>query len=138
MVKPIFKDAQDWERAELLMQPALIRVIDHLRQTLETSSWQGQYEEVLEPYPGYHLHLRRQDHHLTLDLWDLCFQICFVNYHPHPFQQSEPERDHAVTVAIDSTLLNDQGEVDWHALDDKTQGLIQRLFAALPGEIETS
>lgn len=136
MIKPVFKDAQDWEKAELLMQPALIRVIDHLRQTLEASSWQGQYEEVLEPYPGYHLHLRHQDHHLTLDLWDLCFQICFANYHPHPFQEPEQAKDHAVTVTIDSTLLNDQGEVDWHALDHKTQSLIQHLFAALPDGVE--
>ena len=33
------------QRAEQLMQPTLIRVIDNLRQALETSSWRGTYEE---------------------------------------------------------------------------------------------
>ena len=40
-MKPIFKNSTDWEQAEYLMQPSLIRVIDNLRKQLDESAWKG-------------------------------------------------------------------------------------------------
>jgi hypothetical protein len=35
-----------WEQVELLMQPAFIRLMDHLRHQLEQTDWVGQYETL--------------------------------------------------------------------------------------------
>ena len=36
-----------WQQAELLMQPAFIRVIDNIRKHLDASAWKGTYQDVL-------------------------------------------------------------------------------------------
>ncbi|MBV8883718.1 MAG: hypothetical protein JO235_06915, partial [Chroococcidiopsidaceae cyanobacterium CP_BM_RX_35] len=36
-----------WQQAELLMQPAFIRIIDHIRKHLDQSTWKGTYQDVL-------------------------------------------------------------------------------------------
>jgi hypothetical protein len=44
---PKITDPIVWQQAELLMQPAFIRVIDHIGKQLEGSDWQGKYEDVM-------------------------------------------------------------------------------------------
>ncbi len=44
---PEFATALEREKIEQLMQPALIRVIDNIRKQLDSSVWQGSYEEEL-------------------------------------------------------------------------------------------
>ena len=161
---PKFTNPVVWQQAELLMQPVFIRVIDNIRKCLESSEWEGSYQNVhvwpddttpedkvrvvqlqkeletaesneLEtiqtaldslpkPFPGYELLLTRGDNRITIDIWQVCYQICFINY--HPIQIS------AVPVEIDSHLLNSDGEVDWHGLDEKAKGCITDIFSRLP------
>lgn len=45
---PKLSTAIAWQQAEQLMQPTLIRVIDNIRKQLETSDWQGEYDNSLE------------------------------------------------------------------------------------------
>lgn len=123
-MKPIFQNALDWEKAQLLMQPTFIRVMDNLRKQLEKSSWQGTYEEVTTPYPGYQLILSSQEQSVSVNIWEICFQICFLNY--------EPKLEGEKTVQIDTDLIGESGEVDWHRLEAKTQSLIQEIFTSLP------
>ena len=54
-MKPKFKTIQAWEQAQVLMQPAFIRVIDNIRKELEVSAWQGSF-----PLPDRHI---LGDHH---------------------------------------------------------------------------
>lgn len=150
-----------WQQAELLMQPAFIRVIDNLRKQLDESAWKGTYQDVLiwppnttdetkalvtqllqemesatleqaqairerlaqlpMPHPGYHLCLQRQDQSVSIDLWELCYQVCFLDY--------SPERE---AVDIDTSLIDESGEVDWQRLEDKTKQLVDQVFANLP------
>ena len=123
-MKPIFNSALDWEKAQLLMQPAFIRVMDNLRKQLEKSSWQGTYEEVTTPYPGYQLILSYQEQSVSVNIWEICFQICFLNY--------EPKLEGEEVVQIDTDLIGESGEVDWHRLEAKTQRLIHEMFTSLP------
>lgn len=164
---PRFADPTTWKQAELLMQPAFIRVIDNIRKQLEQSTWKGTYEDVQlwseeateetrarvlqlqeelrlapsdraaeiqeqlsqlpYPYPGYLLHLQRQDQQVSIDLWKLCYQICFNNYDPS-IEGSGQE-----AVAIDLSLIDEEtGEVDWQELDNKAKQLIERIFNYLP------
>ncbi len=125
-MKPKFKDAIAWQQAELLMQPSLLRVVDNLRVMLENSVWQGTYEEVQEPYPGYVLCLKYQDREVTISLWELCYRVCFVEY---PITHSIYE---SREVEIDTSLIDQTGEVDWIRLEEKTKQVIQEVFEGLP------
>lgn len=165
---PKFANHLSWEQAELLMQPAFIRIIDNIGKQLEQSTWKGTYvdvplwaegtpedtkvlvtelqqklktanpEEAAEiqsrldnlpsPYPGYQLQLKSGDRQVTIDIWQLCYQICFRNYSP---VLNALDKD--LVVEIDTTLINEAaGDVDWLRLDNKTKEHIEQIFASLP------
>lgn len=107
-----------------------VRVVQ-LQKELETApveeleSIQSALDQLPKPFPGYELCLSRGDNHITIDLWQVCYQICFANY--HPIQIS------SVPVEVDTRLLQADGaEVDWHHLDEKTKGCVGDIFARLP------
>jgi hypothetical protein len=163
-------DSLSRQQAAQLMQPAFIRVIDHLRTTLEQSKWVGQYEtiqawpaettpemqaEVLylmdqieavedgdraaledrlealpQPISVYLLHLAKAEQRKTLNLWELCYQICLLDYVP------QIERTTVVEIPLgqispDYTLFDDNGEVDWTRLDLKAAQAVQAAFQSL-------
>ncbi len=64
------------------------------------------------PTPIYHLRLTQGDRVATLDVWELCFRLCFVDYVP----------DQPVTV--DAGLVEADGEIDWITLDEKAKTLV--------------
>ena len=79
-----------------------------------------QLSHLPNPVPTYELRLTHQGKTAVLDLWQLCFQICFCNY-----KQDAPAR-------VDSSLLEADGEVNWIALDEKAKeqvaGVIEPLL----------
>lgn len=159
---PKISDPVTWQQAEILMQPAFIRLVDNIRKQLEISSWKGTYQDVMiwspgttdetktlvaqlmkelesatpeqaleirqklaklpTPQPGYHLCLQRQGQQTNIDMWELCYQICFLDY----------SSNNESAVAIDTSLIDDTGDVDWHNLDEKTKGIVEQVFAGLP------
>jgi len=129
-MKPIFKNSTDWEQAEYLMQPSLIRVIDNLRKQLDESVWKGTYTEIEQPYPGHQLHLTYQDYTYAIALWDICFQVCFLDYQVSPSTDITDLGEQE--VSIDTSLFRETGEIDWQKLEAKTQQIIDQLFASLP------
>jgi hypothetical protein len=69
--------------------------------------------QLPNPMPAYQLRLTRGSQTACLDVWDLCFQVCFRNYAPeHP-------------VVVDPTLLDSSGDIDWITLDEKAKALIE-------------
>jgi len=131
-MKPKFKNTLAWEQAQLLMQPAFIRVVDNIRKQLDESNWQGTYQEIETPYPGYLLCLNDRDRSIKIDLWDLCFQICFLNYNPSEVETRDQTSQASQEIDIDTSLIDETGDVDWHRLEAKTQQLVQEVFANLP------
>lgn len=166
-MKPKITDMQEWQQAELLMQPALIRLIDNVRKQLEHSKWTGNYrtieswpegtpaevqaqvtqlqqqleatpEQAVElsqvlaglPQPKltYQLCLKRQAGQLEVDVWDLCYQICFYDYNPNSEQLTEEAH-------VDSSLIGLEGEVDWHRLDLKARQVVEQLFNQLAASL---
>ena len=125
-MKPKITSPIAWKQAELLMQPAMIRVLDNIRKQLEESVWKGTYQEVQVPIPGYQLILEHQGEQRSVDIWELCYRVCFVNYQAaHTSMQSQE-------VIIDTLLIDeDTGDVDWNCLDTKASQLIQEVFANL-------
>lgn len=106
-----------------------VRVVQ-LQKELDTApqedlpSIQSALDQLPKPFPGYELCLSRGDNQITIDLWQVCYQICFVNYHPIQIA--------AVPVEVDAGLLNSEGQVDWHYLDDKAKGCVSDIFSRLP------
>ncbi|MFP4135378.1 MAG: hypothetical protein ACLFQP_10780 [Halothece sp.] len=124
---PKLSNSQAWEQAELLMQPAYIRVVDNLRKALEDSAWRESYQEVETPIPGYELCLSKQGQDITVNLWELCFEVCFQDY-----QRGSVPPDSELQVDIDTGLFHPEtGEVDWEKLDQKAQAKIESLFTSL-------
>ena len=162
---PKITDPVVWHQAELLMQPAFIRIIDNIRQQLDESTWKGTYQDVLiwpvgttdetkavvtqllqqmegaapmelaeieqtltqmpTPYPGYHLCLQYQGlQQVSVELWELCYQVCFHNYSPY-LEKSDQ-------IQIDTSLIDETGDVDWQRLDAKAAELVNQVFANLP------
>jgi hypothetical protein len=132
-MKPRFANTLAWQQAELLMQPAFIRILDRLRQHLENSEWKGTYQEIQTPFPGYQLVLQYEEISVTIDIWDLCYQVCFRNYSRPPLGLPSDEASDVLDVEIDLSLIDDDtNEVDWQLLDDKANRLIEQVFASLP------
>ena len=162
---PRITDPVAWQQAELLMQPAFIRIIDRIRKQLDESAWQGTYENVLiwspdtteemktrvilllqeldgaspertaeieqaianlpTPQPGYQLSLQNQDQQYNFDLWELCYQVCFQKYN------ADLTSSHS-SVEIDTSLIDETGEVDWQRLDTKAGAAVEQVFSSLP------
>lgn len=130
-MKPSFKTTLAWEQAQLLMQPSLLRVVDNIRKELDASNWKGKYREVTSPIPGYHLCLTRSDYQVEIDVWELCYKVCFQEYEPveHLFSL---ENEAAYPVEIDTRLIDESGEVDWQFLESKAQQFVRKAFSNLP------
>lgn len=124
---PKFPNSLAWEQTQTLMQPAYIRVVDNLRKALEDSNLQESYQEVQTPLPGYELCLSSQNKNIKVNLWELCFEVCFQDY-----QRGSVPLDSELPVEVDTSLLDEEtGEVDWQKLDDKAKQQVEQLFASL-------
>jgi hypothetical protein len=123
MMKPKFASELAWQQAELLMQPAYIRLVDQIRRQTEESDVVVSYEEVTDPYPSNLLCLAKNEQGLKVDIWELCFQICFTNFEE---LRQNPDRP----AIIDESLFDpDSAEVDWTKLDNKAQETVAQVFA---------
>ncbi len=123
---PKIKDIATWQQAELIMQPAFIRIVDHIRQNLESCVWQESYEEIHEPEPQYLLSLKQEDQLVQVDLWQLCYAVCFQDYAANHLHQEHQE------VEIDLNLIDAEGNIAWSALDRKAKALVDNIFLNLP------
>ncbi len=113
--------------------------VAQLRTRLETASpdeaatIEQTLSQLPSPYPGYELCLQNGDRQVTVDLWELCYKICFrfgetgVNDDPAGIS-AEADRP----VEIDTDLLEETGDVDWNRLEDKTKRLVSEIFDHLP------
>lgn len=60
----------------------------------------------------------------VVDIWALCYQVCAISY-DHGEVNNSP-------IEADDSLLDEQGDVDWQRLDDKTKLLLENIFLELP------
>ncbi|MDJ0742666.1 MAG: hypothetical protein QNJ32_04805 [Xenococcaceae cyanobacterium MO_167.B27] len=130
-MKPKFKTRLAWEKAQILMQPALIRVLDNIRKQLDKSSWKGSYQEITHPIPGYLLCLTKGDRNIQIDIWELCYQVCFQNYNLTPHNIMSSSDNSSCEVDIDDRLLDETGEIDWQLIEAKAQKAVRDVFENL-------
>jgi hypothetical protein len=87
----------------------------------QVTALEAELAQLPQPFPVYELHLTQGAQQQTVDLWDLCYQICFQQF---------PVGEQAVTV--DMTLWDSEiGDVNWVTLDEKAKILVQQIFADL-------
>jgi hypothetical protein len=143
-----------WQQAALLFQPALIRLLDQIRNQLANSPWQGTYE-TRELWPAgapelpaepdsteapqilYLLYLSQSDQNqsdqvtpVRVNIWELCYQICFQDYQPQIERETIADFQPG-EVTTDTHLLDADGEVDWHRLDRKAEQVVAQLLQKL-------
>ena len=127
-MKPTFKNTTDWEKADILMQPAFIRVMDNLRKELEKTNLVATYEDIQEPFPGYQLILTKENDSVSISIWEICFQVCFTDYQFSSNNSSQA----SIIVEIDENLFNGDNEINWQQLEIKTQQTIQTIINNFP------
>ena len=129
--KGTYRDIQVWaadvpeETKEVVVQ-----LQEHLATATpeEATEIHTALDQLPKPYPGYQLCLENHDRQITVDLWELCYQICFRNYSP-----VLNALDGDMTVEIDTSLIDETGDVDWHRLDEKAKRIIEQIFSSLSG-----
>jgi hypothetical protein len=122
-MRPQFSNELAWQQAEALMQPIYIRIIDRIRQESEQSNIQVGYEEEQTPHLKHFLCLGSGDRKLRFDIWDLCYQVCFINYIGN-IGENESQ-----AVEVDTSLFDAEAEdIDWHKLDNKAKEVVRRVF----------
>lgn len=153
-----FATAQDQRYAQVLMQPALIRIIDNIRKQLDKSDWSGTYRDDMTWPPEATAEQKQQymalqdmletaspeDHDriqatlAQLPSPDHVYTLCLTKKD----QQQEIDlwqlcyqlcaADGHELITIDTSLLDlDQGDVNWIALDQKAKCLVEDAFQAL-------
>lgn len=115
---PKFKNLLEYQKAEILLQPIYLRLIDNIRQESELLEWNVSYEEITEPFTGYNVLLKKGNYSTKYNLWELCFKICFNRY----------EKGQITLVETDKTLIDDNGELDWQQIEIKTKKLVKSLL----------
>lgn len=133
--KGTYHDTQTWPegvsddtKAQVLAlhQELIAAADDH-----EIAAIEHELAQLPRFQPGYELWLEQndtvagtlRDRKLKLDLWQLCYQVCFRDYQPEM-----PDE----LIAVDTDLLDEDGAVDWVQLDQKAKHLIEETFRQLP------
>ena len=74
-----------------------------------------------QPFPGYELHLTRDDQECVVNVWDLCYCVCFEQF-PVP----------AGAVTVDTSLIDREiNDIDWLVLDEKAKAIVGDVFEQL-------
>ncbi len=124
-----YRDVQVW--ADDIPDETKATVLQ-LQQQLETvppeqaAEIEATLARLPSPYPGYELCLEKDDRQIKVDLWELCYRICFHS------ESSEWTDD--FPVEIDTALFDQTGEVDWNLLEAKTKRIVEQVFENLSQE----
>lgn len=92
----------------------------------EAEAIEEQLARLPSPQMSYLLCLKKGERQITIDIWQLCYQICFRNYSP-----VLNAMDQDMIVTIDTSLIDDTGDIDWLKLDEKARYLIEQIFSSL-------
>lgn len=77
--------------------------------------------DLPQPFPGYELHLTRGEQTCIVDIWELCYRVCFEQF---PVSSS--------TVSVDTSLIDQEiNDVDWLVLDNKAKTIVNDIFKQL-------
>ena len=137
--------AESVEEAVKLRRKTLVQILENPETIApeEVESLQAELAALPAPYPGYELLIFQKDQPdpeplARFDLWELGYQICFSNYHSNDQANEQANEQNSTNLTTDSpaaivdqTLLDEEGEVEWNAVDTKTAQVVATLFENL-------
>lgn len=127
-----YEDLQAWPAGTQTAQKerwAELSAMLETTQTLDVEAVEAELATLPSPELSYRLNLEREDQQIQFDLWQLCYQVCFRTYVPGLPSDTGEETQ---AVEIDNQLLDNQGEVDWVALDAKALTVVEQIMQSLP------
>ncbi|NER79000.1 MAG: hypothetical protein F6K42_05355 [Leptolyngbya sp. SIO1D8] len=87
----------------------------------EADALRDELASLPQPFPGYELHLTRGEQETIVNVWELCYCVCFEAF---------PVPDGAVKV--DTSLIDRElNDVDWLVLDNKAKAIVEDVFGQL-------
>ena len=87
----------------------------------EADSIREELTQLPQPFPGYELHLTKGEQERVVDVWQLCYCVCFERY---PVSEG--------TVSLDTALIDREiNDVDWLVLDNKAKSIVADVFKQL-------
>lgn len=87
----------------------------------QADSIRNELTQLPQPFPGYELHLTKGEQTRIVDVWQLCYCVCFEQY-------PVPEGPVKVDYSLIDQELND---VDWFVLDNKAKAIVDEVFNQL-------
>lgn len=95
----------------------------------EVDAIEAAIAQLPQPRHVYWLHLSQDERVYQVNLWELCYQICCQNYEVDLLGKQPAIA--SSTVSIDTTLFDEDCEVEWDQLDTKTKQVVEQLFNRL-------
>lgn len=87
----------------------------------EADQIRAELTQLPQPFPGYELHLSKGDRETVVDIWQLCYCVCFQQY---PVAEGP--------VSIDPSIIDTEiNDVDWLVLDTKAKSIVTEIFTQL-------
>lgn len=87
----------------------------------EADQIRAELTKLPQPFPGYELHLTKDEQERVVDVWQLCYCVCFERY---------PVPDGIVT--LDNSLIDREvNDIDWLTLDNKAKSIVEDVFNQL-------
>ncbi len=94
------------------LKTATPEAADHIRDELAT---------LPQPFPGYELHLTQGDQERIVNVWELCYCVCFEQF---PVDEGP--------VTVDLGLIDQEArDLDWLVLDNKAKAIVDDVFQQL-------
>ena len=84
----------------------------------------AELSQLPQPFPGYELHLTKAEQTRVVDVWHLCYCVCFQAY---------PVADGPVQID-DAIIDHELNDVDWLVLDNKAKAIVDEVFSQLGAE----
>ncbi len=124
--KTSYRETLVWEVGISEEERARIGLLQQELKTTTDNDRAYEIEQILEslpkPYPAYEWKLEGDEELVTIDVWELCYKICFtLDYDPSIDRPAQ----------VDPTLF-DGDEVDWSRLDEKAKRLVSDILSRLP------
>lgn len=94
------------------------------RDPVQVAQLEAAIAELPPGAPAYWLRVERGGRSHRADLWEMCYQICFVDY----AQRAALAVGEEVDVEMDRSLFDEEGELDWYRLDAKAGEVVAALL----------
>ncbi|WP_187329408.1 hypothetical protein [Halomicronema hongdechloris] len=90
----------------------------------QAANIEAELAQLPTPFPSYQLQITIAAQLYTIDIWQLCFRLCFIGY------------DQAGgTAQVNTALFDETGDIDWLQLDEATQYIVSEALRDVDAKV---